>query len=150
MSNFAAALKEEVARLARKELRKSVDPMRKQVAGLRRDVAALKRENAALRKQLGTLGKASRFAMSAAPAVAGAAASKSSKPRRFSPAGLHKLRERLGLPAADFGRLVGVSGPTVYNWEKGTSRPKSDQLERIATLRGKGKREVLAALEALG
>ncbi|MCF7221444.1 helix-turn-helix domain-containing protein [Marilutibacter chinensis] len=150
MSNFAAALKEEVARLARKELRKTIDPMRKHVAGLRRDVAALKRENSELRKQLGTLGKASKFAMSAAPAAVSSKVTGSSKPRRFSPKGLHKLRERLGLSAAEFGRLFGVSGPTVYNWEKGVTRPKPDQLERIATLRSKGKREVQAALEALG
>ncbi|QDH71147.1 helix-turn-helix transcriptional regulator [Marilutibacter alkalisoli] len=148
MSNFAGALKEEVARLARKELRKTIDPMRKHVASLRRDVAALKRENAELRRELTTLGKASRFAMSAAPPVA--ASKGSSKPRRFSPAGLRKLRDRLGLAAADFGRLLGVSGPTVYNWEKGITRPPAEQLERIAALRGKGKREVLAALEALG
>lgn len=146
MTNFAGALKEEVARLARKELRKTVDPMRKQVAGLRRDVAALKRENAQLRKELDTLGKASKFAMTAAPVVTAS----SSTPRRFSPAGLRKLRERLGLAAADFGHLLGVSGPTVYNWEKGNTRPGDEQLERIAALRSKGKREVQAALEALG
>jgi DNA-binding XRE family transcriptional regulator len=145
MSNFAGALKEEVARLARKELRKTVDPLRTQVAGLRRDVAALKRENAELRRELKTVGKASRFAMSAPAAVPS-----SSRPRRFSPAGLRKLRERLGLSAADFGHLLGVSGPTVYNWEKGKPRPQAEQLERIAALRTKGKREVQAALEALG
>lgn len=146
MSSFAVALKDEVARLARKELRKSVEPLRKQAASLRRDVAALKRENAELRKELRTLGKASRFAMSARPAPTGA----SSKPRRFSPAGLRKLRERLGLAAADFGRLIDVSGQTVYNWEKGGTRPRPAQLDRIAALRSKGKREVQAALEALG
>ena len=46
-------------------------------------------------------------------------------------------------------RLLGVSGQSVYKWELGKARPRARQLEAIAALRGVGKREVNARLEAL-
>lgn len=61
---------------------------------------------------------------------------------RFSPAWVSSQRRKLGLSAADFGRLVGVSGLTIYNWEKGKARPRRKQLEALAAVRGFGMREV--------
>ena len=66
---------------------------------------------------------------------------------RFSPVWVSRQREKLGLSAADFWRLVGVSGLSIYNWEKGKVRPRRKQLEALASLRGLGKRE---ARERLG
>ena len=65
----------------------------------------------------------------------------SSDGRRFSPAWVIRQREKLGLSAADFGRLVGVSGLSIYNWEKGRVRPRAKQLEALASVRGMGVRE---------
>jgi hypothetical protein len=39
---------------------------------------------------------------------------------RFVADGLKSQRSRLGLSAADYGRLVGVSAQSVYNWNKST------------------------------
>ena len=50
-------------------------------------------------------------------------------------------RVRLGLSAKDFGRLVGVSGLTIYSWESGKSRPRKKQLAGLAAVRRLGKRE---------
>ena len=36
-----------------------------------------------------------------------------------------EIRKRLGLNQDDFGKLVGVSKNTIYNWEKGTKIPES-------------------------
>jgi len=36
--------------------------------------------------------------------------------RRFSPARLAATRKKLGLSAADFGALIGVSGQSIYKW----------------------------------
>ena len=38
-------------------------------------------------------------------------------------------REKLGLSAAGYGSLVGVTGQTICNWEQGRNRP--DQAARI-------------------
>ncbi len=51
------------------------------------------------------------------------------------------LRARLGLSAAEFGRLIGASGQSVYNWETGKAVPRASQRAALAAIRGMGKRE---------
>jgi hypothetical protein len=52
------------------------------------------------------------------------------------------------LSAADLGRLAGATGQSIYDWERGkTPRPK--QIEKLTALRGLGKREAKARLEAM-
>jgi len=58
-------------------------------------------------------------------------------------------RERLGLSARDYGLLVGVAGLTIYNWEKGKSKPRDKQLAAWAKTRRVGKREAWRRLELL-
>ena len=69
--------------------------------------------------------------------------------RRFSATRLAAQRRKLGLSAADFAALLGVSGQSVYKWEHGESRPRARQLEAIAALRGIGKREAAERLAKL-
>ena len=71
-----------------------------------------------------------------------AAASSTASKLRFVAKGLKSHRDRLGLSAADYGRLVGVSAQSIYNWETKVAVPRRSMLPRIAQLRGKGKREV--------
>ena len=68
---------------------------------------------------------------------------------RFVAKGFITLRKRLGLTAAEMGKLLEVSAQTIYSWEAGNSSPRKPQLVRIAMLRKMGKREVGAILEKL-
>ena len=68
---------------------------------------------------------------------------------RFSARSVKAQRNRLGLSAADYGKLVGVSGLTVYNWEHGTSRPRKAQLAALVAVRGIGKKEAWKQLADL-
>ena len=54
------------------------------------------------------------------------------------------------LSAADFGKLLGVSGLTIYNWEAGKSRAGESNLAALVAVRKLGKRKALAKLEVLG
>ncbi|MHC5011576.1 MAG: hypothetical protein ACYTG6_11605, partial [Planctomycetota bacterium] len=108
--------------MARKEIRASVGPVKKTNAELRRTVAALKAEVADLQRSLKFLEKQEKRRLDA-PASAAAAAD-----IRFSPKWVKADRLRLGLSAKDYGRLVGVSGLTIYNWEGGKSKPRAKQL----------------------
>jgi len=54
---------------------------------------------------------------------------------KFSPDTIREERERLKLSAADYGRLVGVSHLTIYNWEHGRSSPHQKQLEQWIDIR---------------
>lgn len=59
----------------------------------------------------------------------------------FDPDAVYAERERLELSAKDYGELVGVSGLTIYNWEKGKTKPRQAQLEKWLAVKGIGKRE---------
>ena len=147
MANFAVVMKDEITRLARRALKPELDALRKSVAGYRRDIAALKRQAAALEKGRVAIEKKARkgdpaFSSNANEEIAGTNL-------RFSANRLRAQRKKIGFSAEDFARLLGVSAQSVYNWETGKATPRRKQLESIAVLRGIGKREALARLEAI-
>ena len=141
MANIGVMLKQEITRLARKETKAAVEPLRKANTAARRELVALRREVADLQRQL--KGRVRAAKAQAAPAGAGTST-------RFSAKGLKSLRARTGLSAADFGRLAGASGQSIYHWEAGKTVPGAKQRVALAALRGLGKREALRRLEALG
>lgn len=145
MSGFMGAFKEEIRRLARKEVKESFDPLRKQVTAQRSQIASLRRELAELHRELKSVSKSS-----AKASASNGAAEEAGRPLRFSAAGFASHRERLGLSAADMGKLLGVTGQSVYAWEQERSRPRRKQLEQIAEVRSLGKREAIKRLESLG
>ena len=143
MSNIGTVLKEEISRLARKEVRSQVDPTKKATTTHRHEIAALKRQVASLERHVTLL---LRKNTDARPEVSPKAAA---KPIRFSATRLQAQRSRLGLSAIDFGRLLGISAQTIYNWEHEVARPRGEQLGKLAALRGIGKREAGERLRQL-
>ncbi len=141
MPNIATVLKQEITRLARKEAKTHVEPLRKANAQYRRDIAELKRQLQAMKKRVDYLDARERKRLKEPVSVSTAGAP------RFSPAWLNAHRDKLGLAAADYAELVGVSPQTIYNWEHGRSKPKAKQLAALAAIRGIGKREALRRLE---
>lgn len=144
MPNIASVLKDEIARIARREVRRETTSLKKAATTHRSEIAALKR-----RAQ--TLEQALRRALKrrAGDGAAEPAAADGDRALRFRPKGLAALRERLGISARECGLLLGVSGQSIYLWESGRARPRGRHLEAIAALRKLGKREVAARLEAL-
>lgn len=142
MPNIASVLKSEIARVARKELRGETEALKKSNAHYRAQIAELKRRLQSLEQQVKRLGKPAGRAAPAADESAGGASI------RFSAKGFAAQRQRLGLSAAALAKILGVSQLSVYKWEGGKARPRARQLEAIAALRGMGKREAAARLEA--
>jgi DNA-binding transcriptional regulator YiaG len=142
MPNIASVLKGEIVRLARKEGRTETEGLKKAVAAHRSEIAALKRRVAVLEK---ALARGERKASGAAPA----GTPEEATTVRYSAKRLARQRQKLGLSAAEMGLLLGVSAQTVYNWEAEKARPRQTQLQAIAALRGIGKRQAKARLEAL-
>ncbi len=143
LSNIASLLKEEIARLVRKQLRGETESLKKASSRYRSEIAALKRRIEALEKQV------SRLERMVPKQAAPAAHAESETKLRFKPQGVRAQRTRLGLTAAQMGALVGASAQTIYNWEAGTSRPRAGQLAAIAAVRKMGKREVEARLHQM-
>ena len=143
MPNIASVLRNEISRLARKEVRQEVGPLKKTTAELRRTVSALKKEVASLQRKVRSLEKQEKRRLEVAPKASTA------KAVRFSPKWVKADRQRLGLSAKNYGALVGVSSLTIYSWESGKSKPRAEKRAAWAEVRGIGKREALRRLELL-
>jgi DNA-binding transcriptional regulator YiaG len=145
MANLAAVLKSEIRRLARSEAREVTAVTRRAAAQHRRDIAELKRKVASLERKVALLEKRTWRETPAA-----AATSEDTENLRFSAKGLASRRKKLGLSGAEYATLLGVSTQTLYNWEQGRSKPRKEQLVKLAALRTLSKREAEARLEQLG
>ena len=143
MSSIGTVLKQEITRLSRRESRSQINPTRKATAQHRRDIAALKRQVAQLERQVALL---SRKALGTPPA---ASSDVPAKRMRFVAKGLRSQRNHLGLSAADFGKLLGVSAQSIYNWERESAYPRVEQIARLAAMRGIGKRDAQNRLKQL-
>ena len=143
MPNIAAVLREEIRRLAKREIKVNTSSTKGAVAQFRRDIAKLKREFGEQRKEIAFL-KAQEKKHLYQPQVK----EDELESVRFSARSVKAQRSRLGLSAANYGKLVGVSDLTIYSWEHGNSRPRKAQLASLIAVRGIGKRDALAKLEA--
>lgn len=140
MPNIAVLLKEEITRVARKQIRAELEPLKAAAAQHRKTIASLRVQVTALEKELNALKRR-------VPGPSTQPARSETVNGRFSARGLRSHRARLGLSAGDYGRLVGVTAQSVYNWEQETSRPRTEQISRIIALRSVGKREVARLLQ---
>ena len=141
--NMMSVLKAEISRLAKKEAKAVVKPIQKSSATYRGLIAGLRKQVAALQKEVAMLKKA-------AP-KADKALNVTEPEGRFwiTGKGVRAMRKRTGLTQAKFAQLVGVSVPTVVNWEKTKGKVeirRKETMARIQSLKGKGKREVAGML----
>ena len=140
MSNFAAQLKTEISRIAKKESRMQAAVLKKTQVSQRAEIADLKKRIASLEAVVRSLGKT--------PARSIAPTKDDDEPQglRFRADGFASLRKKFGLSAAQMALLLGVSNQSVYHWETGKSKPRAAQLQAIAAVRKLGKKEVAARL----
>jgi DNA-binding transcriptional regulator YiaG len=144
MPNVGAVLREEICRLAKKEVKVQVGKTQKATAQYRRDIAKLKRQLGQQEKEIKLLKKQTQQ-------QTGQPQPKEDELEgiRFSARSVKAQRSRLGLSAEAYGKLVGVSGITIFNWEHEKARPRKAQLLALAAVRGIGKREALKKLAEL-
>jgi len=144
MANLTTVLRDEICRLARKEIRQQMSVTVKASAQHRRDIAEMKRQVQKLKKAVAFLERQEKKRLGERPPT------EKAKGAKFSAKGVKSQRERLGLSAKNYSKLVGVSEQTVYNWETGYSKPQAKQLAALVAVRGLGKREAMKRLEMLG
>lgn len=154
MSSIMKELKAEIARLARKEVKKEVAPVQRVNAARRGMIADLRRQIAALQRDVADLRRALSRGGSLPLAVQPAASAEGDDGRKgfwITGKGVRKLRKRLGLTQTEFAQLANVSGQTVVNWE-GTSGKiplrRKDTSARLQEIRKMKKRDLKKATEA--
>lgn len=140
MPNVASVLKDEIARVARKEVRSETETLKKLSVQSRSEIAVLKRRLVALEKLVASLAKTKPSAPNKP---------EQSSHMRYSAKALSAQRQRLGLSGPEMALLLGVSTQTIYNWEAEKSRPRQQQMAAIAAVRGMGKRDATAKLAEL-
>ncbi len=137
-------LQSEIARVARREIRKELDPIkrvnasqRKYIADLRRELTDLQKEVKRLQKELGK----------AAPVEE---AEESDQRFWITGKGVLSLRKRLGLTQVEFAQLAGITQQTVVRWEKtdGKIALRGEAVQsRLQELRAYGKKDAWKELE---
>ncbi len=141
MPDIGRALREEIIRLGRKEIRAAVQPFARQVRGLKKRVREQDQEIRALRKALDR--KADR------PARVAPADGDEGDAIRIPTGSIKKHRERLGLSQREMALLMGVSTISIGNWETGRAAPRGQNRAAFAELREMGRRQASGRLEEL-
>lgn len=144
MAKIEMAIRDAIARGARKHVRGAAMPLRRDVRRLRQAVRELRAQLAAVREV------AARWAASQAgrrwePAVS----EEEARGARLSPALIRKLRTRLALTQAAVARLVGVSAAAVVQWEQGRATPIGKNRAALVGLRRIGRREAKRLLASI-
>lgn len=136
MSNLSQAIKAEIVRLSRKEVKSAVNPIRKSNFTLKLAVAELKR-------QVATLESANKALLKTVKPTTEQVAPEEIGKARFTAGTIKKLREKLGASQASFAKFLGVSVNTVNNLEHKTGRLRlrSATLASLLAARKLGKRE---------
>jgi DNA-binding XRE family transcriptional regulator len=146
MATIATVLKDVIRRTSRREFNQGSAKLRRGSAQFRRDIASLKRTVAELVRRLSFVESQEKRRITTQPVPP----LPSDKQLRYSSDWLRKHRQKLGLSAADYGKLVGVTQLTIYNWEHDKAKPRRKQMAALAGVRALRKREVLKRLELLG
>ncbi len=141
MGKLESMIRDEVMRLARREMRKSF-------VSLRRDVRSIKGIMSQLRKSVLNLERfksqeEKQMAQKAVPEVT----LEEVKRARFSPRLIQSLRKKLKITQKELALLAGVSVGAVHQWEGGKSEPRAIKKARLLALRKLSRRDVKKLLE---
>ena len=148
MPNIGKLLKDEIVRLARRQVKAAL-------GGVRKDTVRLKRTVASLRRQVvGAARQNKELAQRLTPVVAATEAQQASEKAgkiRVKAERIKRLRAKLGLSQADFGKLVGVSAQSVLQWENkpGRLRLRESTRKALAAVLVMGRREAGKRLRAV-
>jgi DNA-binding transcriptional regulator YiaG len=137
VAKLESAIKDTIARGARRQVRQVVVPLRRDVQRLRRKVAELTTALATLRRSAAGWQRM----MDSAPPVPQISEAEA-KAARLSPRLIKSLRRRLGVSQMALARIVGVSAPAVAHWEGGEAAPAGPNRATLVALRKLGRREV--------
>jgi DNA-binding transcriptional regulator YiaG len=138
--NVMGVLRSEIRRLARTEMKEAVRELKRQVAAIRRRLASTKKRMTDVERT------ARRAVTTRGVAVSRKDSDASGTQIRFSPRWVKLHRAKLGMSRRVYSKLIGVSPQTILLWESGKARPRRSALATWRSIRGKGIRELKAAV----
>ena len=142
MGKVEGIIKDEIVRLAKREVRKISVPLAKDVWllkstlwKLRKTVSALERSTSRQASEL----RKEKTLVEATPEEV--------KTSRFSPRLIQSLRRHLGITQRDLAILAGVTVGAIHQWESGIFVPRAQKKGVLVALRKLGRRKVKELLE---
>src|SRR5262249_4935926 len=136
LAKIEMAIRDAIARGARKHVRNAATPLRRDVRRLRQAVRELRTQVLALREVAARWTEAN-----AGRGFQPGVSEEEARAARLSPGLIRKLRMRLALSQAAVARLVGVSAAAVVQWEQGHATPAGKNRAALVGLRRVGRRE---------
>lgn len=140
MANLTKVLKDEIQRIARREVKQSTEKLRKDTIALKRLVNEQKRKIVVLEN------RSRRSAAQRVPIGRPAAAGEKPAPgMRVTAKALKSLRSRLDISQQELAKLIGASTQSVSNWETSTGRlqvRKDSAREALAAVKRMKKKDV--------
>jgi DNA-binding transcriptional regulator YiaG len=137
MGKLEGIIKDEIVRLAKREVRKITVPVAKDVWLLKTTLWKLRRTVSSLERF--TAHQASELKKSRIPLEA---TSEEVKASRFSPRLIRSLRKRLGISQKELSILAGVTVGAIHQWESGIFVPRAQKKSVLVALRKLGRRRV--------
>ncbi len=137
MATLETALKSEIVRLAKREVRKISVPMNKDVRSLKRTVSQLRKAVSALDRFAKT--QEEQFGKRAVPLQP---TPEEVKQSRLSPRLIKTLRKKLDISQKELAILAGVSIGAIHQWESGKFTPRENKKAALVGLRKLGRKEV--------
>ena len=156
MANLASVMRDEIEKIVEKKIKSQLGDAQKGEKEQQKTIRDLEKRIESLEKNgkgggtTGRGGRRKKGSKKKSSKKKTSAKKKDGRSLRFSPKGLKTHREKLGLSASDYAKLVGVSPLSIYNWEGGKTRPRDSAIEQLSAVRGMGKREAQRALEGGG
>ena len=147
MPNIAKVLKDEFARLAKKEMKAIATSLKKDVVALKRAAADQKRRLAKVEQDNGRLLGLVEKAKEKSVQVS----NEEVKSARITAKMIRSIRRRLGLSQAEFAQLVGVGSVSVFQWEHKAGRLafRGDSKANIVAVRKMNKIEARRKLDEM-
>ena len=146
MPNYTAVLNEEIARIARKEVRNIVDPVITRVMEQKKKISVQNKMIADLEKRVSMLEELLGFEEIIDPSVISEEEIKNS---RITPKYISNLRNKHDLSRNEMAALLDINPNSIYLWESGRATPRNDAKAKLMILKKMGKREVKQLLDEI-
>lgn len=141
MPNVAQVLKEEISRIARKEVKNLIEPLENEIARLRKLISEQKKKTAVVDKIIAKEEKKRAAVLKPVPAA-------ELNKHRLSGNLIGKLRKKLKLSRREMADLLDVNQNSVFLWEQGKIEPRDAAKARIIGLRKLSPRKAQKLLAA--
>lgn len=144
MGKLEGIIKDEIIRLAKREMKMKFVPIRREVRSLKITASQLQKSVLGLQRVVRQQEK--QMGAKPVPEVT----PEEMKKARFSPRLIKSLRKHLGVSQREMGKLAGVTVGAVFQWEKGKFEPKDDKKKVLLGLRKLGRQNAKKLLAEKG